>query len=126
MPSSVHQNFIDYAKETIYERALMKGLQFDSAHIMHVKDRGHDIVWLHHYMEKVIDEETGEEVEVERPVMFAEYVENFGLTSRIEGDNLVVTMNVPEIRIADPDLIIVRKPDGTILNRPYRSQHKSH
>lgn len=117
MPLSVHHNFVDYAKETIYQRAAMKGLRFDSAHIMHVRDNGHDVVWLHHYMEKVIDEATGQEVDVERPIMFAEYVENFGLTSRIEGDNLVVTMSVPEIRVAEPDLIIVRKPDGTILKR---------
>lgn len=107
--------FIANAKERIYERAMRMGLSFSRDDIIHVKDSGHDIVWLKEITELVWDEDKNELVYEKRPVMWMEYTD-YGLSSRPVTDGISFTWSVspPVVRFVMPQLVIMRLPDGTI------------
>jgi hypothetical protein len=111
----INNNFVEWATAVILERAHYKGLRFDPKHIIYVKQDGQDIVWLLHHTENVLDEKSGEMVEVKKPILFMEYLDNFGLNMKQGENGFVLTAVLPSIVCTDPDLVIIRKPDGRIL-----------
>lgn len=97
MPLSVHHNFVDYAKEIIYQRASEMGLSFNPALIVHERDDSGDVVYLKEYKARVVDDLTGEVKEIWQPTLFLDLV-----SLQVGADK--------------PELVIARKPDGTVLD----------
>lgn len=116
---SSDDEFISVAKQRIYERAQELGLSFAREDIIHVRDSGHDIVWLRSILEQVWDEDKQELVYQKVPVVWMEYSHSGQVETKSEDEVLRLTYSIPrpDVRIIYPQLVILRMPDSTIRER---------